>query len=189
LPDLSAMSADEVELTVVDLLLPGTIQRAVTWMAALGRGRRKSLGAPVWWSTRKMRKSLGDAEAELDVGDGNMGTWQGGQSGNWSSGTCSPAPGLSLRRRVLAFRRRGLALCRRAERRRGRRRELRTCGAVRPPWGSSEASRLAWRSPREPSGGYRSSCGSAANCQGAADGGEDGDSEDLNLEFQFVGYG
>jgi hypothetical protein len=66
------MSADEVELTVVDLLLPGTIQRAVTWMAALGRGRRKSLGALVWWSTRKMRKSLGDAEAELDVGDGNM---------------------------------------------------------------------------------------------------------------------
>jgi hypothetical protein len=66
------MSADEVGLTVVDLLLLGTIQRAVMWMAALGRGRRKSLGAPVWWSTRKRQKSLGDAEAELDVGDGNV---------------------------------------------------------------------------------------------------------------------
>jgi hypothetical protein len=60
---------------------------------------------------------------------------------------------------------------------------------VRPPRGASEASRLAGRSPSEPSGGYRSSCGSAADCQGAADGGEDGDGEDLNLEFQIAGYG
>jgi hypothetical protein len=153
LPGLSAMSADEVGLTVVDLLLLGTIQRAVMWMAALGRGRQKSLGAPVWWSARKRQKSLGDAEAELDVGDGNVARRNG------SGGTCSPAPGLSLRRCVLALRRR-------AEQRRGRRRELRTCGAVRPPRGASEASRLAGRSPSEPSGGYRSSCGPAADCQG-----------------------
>jgi hypothetical protein len=48
---------DEVELAVVDLLLPDTTQREVAWRAALGRGRWRILGA---------------AEAELDIGDRNV---------------------------------------------------------------------------------------------------------------------
>jgi hypothetical protein len=48
-----ADEADEVELAIADLLLPGMIKRVGTWRAALGRGLRRSLGAPTAWSTRK----------------------------------------------------------------------------------------------------------------------------------------
>jgi hypothetical protein len=48
---------DEVELAVVDLILPDTTQREVGWRAALGRGRWRILGA---------------AEAEIDIGYRNV---------------------------------------------------------------------------------------------------------------------
>jgi hypothetical protein len=70
LPDLSAALADEVLQSSISCFVARS--RAVTWMEALGRGRRMSLGAPVARSMRKRRRSLSVAEAELDVEDGNV---------------------------------------------------------------------------------------------------------------------
>jgi hypothetical protein len=69
---VSAAEADEVELAVVDLLLPSMIRSEVTWRTALGRGRWRILGAPAAWLTRKRQRSLGAAHAELDIDDGNV---------------------------------------------------------------------------------------------------------------------